>query len=115
MSDSINELHSHVKMPLEVLREMLEEEPNHEYVIERALIYKKRNKMPTKEELIGLISKIRDGDGSDAEVDEWLRIVEDNVPDPDVSDLIFSSETEEMTEEEIFDRALSYRPIILYP
>ncbi len=31
MSDSINELHSHVKMPLEVLREMLAEEPNHEF------------------------------------------------------------------------------------
>jgi hypothetical protein len=41
-----------------------------------------------------------------------MTLLEDNVPHPEVSDLIFYTE-EKLTPEEIVERALSYKPILL--
>ena len=64
----------------------------------------------TRNELIKLVRKISDAAGTEEEIDGWVNILEKNVPDPNVSDLIFYSE-EEMSAEEIVDKALSYKPI----
>lgn len=66
----------------------------------------------TRKELIDLVEKIKLGDGSEDEITEWLNILADNVPDPNVSDLIFFSDIE-LSSEEVVDKALSYKPILL--
>ena len=44
------------------------------------------------------------------EIDELLNILKKNVPDPAVSDLIY---WDDLSPEEIIDKALSYKPIQL--
>ena len=68
----------------------------------------------SREKLIRLVERIRAGseDGTQDDVVEWLTLLENNVPDPDVSDLIFHSE-HRMTSEQIIERALAYKPIQL--
>lgn len=63
-------------------------------------------------ELIALVHRIVAGDGSEDQINEWIRTIERNVPDPNVSDLVFYPE-KPMTPEEIVDKALSYKPIRL--
>ncbi|MGN7358472.1 bacteriocin immunity protein [Paenibacillus sp. SAF-054] len=70
------------------------------------------NKPLSRDELIILVSKIMSGEGSEPEIDEMLDLLERNVPDPHVSDLIFWSDIE-YSPEEIVDKAMSYKPIIL--
>lgn len=65
-----------------------------------------------KEELIELVKKIINSEGSEEEINNWIDILEQNVPDPEISDLIFYPE-KEMTPEEIIEKALSYKPIQL--
>lgn len=50
-------------------------------------------------------------DGTEEEIDEMIKLLEKNVPDPGVSDLIFWGE--ERTPQEIVEIALSYKPILL--
>ncbi len=66
----------------------------------------------TREELIKLVERMCNGEGSDDEIGEWIEILERNVPDPNVSDLVYWN-NEGLTPEQIIDRAMSYKPIIL--
>lgn len=64
----------------------------------------------TREELIVLVNKIIECEGSEDEVDKMLEVLRSNVPHPEVSDLIYWNE-EELTAEQIVDEALAYRTI----
>ncbi|MFK8268277.1 hypothetical protein [Capnocytophaga cynodegmi] len=63
-----------------------------------------------KEEIISLIQKIRTESLSETEEDAILEELEKGVLDPDISDYIYWSE---LSAEEIADKVLNYKPIIL--
>lgn len=65
----------------------------------------------TREELISLIHKIKECNGTEKEIDDMILLLEKNVPHPEVSDLIFWGE--EKTAEQIVDIALQYNSILL--
>ena len=61
-----------------------------------------------KQELVKLVKQIIDfGDRTEKEVDKMISILEQNVPHPAVTDLIYYNE---LSPEEIVDNALSYKP-----
>ncbi|WP_309398744.1 bacteriocin immunity protein [Cerasicoccus maritimus] len=66
----------------------------------------------TREELIALVERIENAEGSENEIDRMIEVLEENVPDPNVSDLIFYPE-EKMTAAQVVDKALAYTPITL--
>ncbi|MBE9917911.1 hypothetical protein G8C92_28325 [Paenibacillus donghaensis] len=66
----------------------------------------------SKQELLELVEKIMQADGSEQEIDEMIDVLERNVPHPQVSDLIFWNE-KELTPEEIIEEAMNYKPITL--
>lgn len=66
----------------------------------------------TREELISLVNKIVECEGSEEEINKMIEVIEKNVPHPEVSDLIYWNE-EELTSEQIVDKALKYKPIQL--
>ena len=66
----------------------------------------------TREELINLVNKIVECESSEEEIDEMIEVVKRNVPHPEISDLIYWNE-EELTPEQIVDKALDYKPIQL--
>lgn len=66
----------------------------------------------TRGEMVDLVGRLMRGEGSDEEANEWINEIHRSVPHPDVSGMIFYPE-EELTSEEIIDRAISYRPIEL--
>lgn len=63
----------------------------------------------TREELINLVKELYNSKG-ETEEDRLLSLLEKNVPHPEVSDLIY---WEDLTPEEVVDRALAYKPIQL--
>ena len=64
-----------------------------------------------KDELIDLVRKIKAGAFITEEAeDEAVELLERNVPDPNVSNLIY---WDDLTAEEVVERALSYKPIQL--
>lgn len=63
-------------------------------------------------ELLELIRKLSNGEGNDQEAQEWLETINKNVPFPNVSELIFYNQPE-LSPEEILQKALDYKPIIL--
>lgn len=65
-----------------------------------------------REQLIELVQRIMDGEGSENEQDEWLELLGQQVSHPEVSNLIFWDERE-LTAEQVVDEALNYRPILL--
>ncbi|WBW96084.1 bacteriocin immunity protein [Oceanirhabdus sp. W0125-5] len=65
-----------------------------------------------KEQLIKLVKKIINVEGKEDEIDEMINLLENNVPHPEVSGLIFWNE-ENYTPEQIVEIALSYKPIQL--
>lgn len=68
----------------------------------------------TREALIELAMKIMNDNGTTEEDDdEILTIFLENVPDPSASDYFFSKKYNDLTAEEIVDKALSYKPIQL--
>lgn len=68
-----------------------------------------------KKELIELVKKIRAGKfETEEERSEMLEIFESNVPDPEASDLIYYHKPR-LTPEEIVEKALAYKPIIIRP
>ena len=68
----------------------------------------------TRDELVSLAKKIRHANAaSEAELDADIELFENNVPDPEASDYFFSKRFENMTVEEIVDKALSYKPYLL--
>ena len=64
----------------------------------------------TREELIALVDRIMKCQGSEKEIDEMIELLDQNVTDPEVTNYIFY---EENTPEEVVDKALAYKPIIL--
>ncbi|WP_430742876.1 bacteriocin immunity protein [Bacillus atrophaeus] len=65
------------------------------------------NKM-SKEELISLVKKIMNPELEDEVIGKYIDLLEENVPHPAPSDLIFWSE-EEYTAEQIVEIALNYK------
>jgi hypothetical protein len=61
----------------------------------------------SKEELVELVNKICNPMLSDEEVSEYLEVLEDNVPHPALSDLIFWND-EDLTPEEVVEISLAY-------
>ena len=66
----------------------------------------------TKIDLISLVNKILESEGTEQEIDQMIGEVERNVVCPDIIDLIFWND-EELTAQEIVDIALAYEPIRL--
>lgn len=65
------------------------------------------SKKLSKDELVELVNKICNPKLSDEEVSEYIEILEDNVPHPAPSDLIFWNE-EDLSPEEVVEIALAY-------
>jgi hypothetical protein len=63
----------------------------------------------TKEHAVELLEKIINCEGSEAEIDEWIDLLSNSVPHPNISDLIFYPDRER-TPAEIIDLALAYQP-----
>lgn len=67
--------------------------------------------MLSREEIIDLIKEITDVSGkTEEQIDSLLEKLKNGVLDPEISDYIFWSN---MSPEEIADKALSYKPILL--
>jgi hypothetical protein len=65
----------------------------------------------SREELINLVKELYNSKGkTEEEENRLLELLEKNVPHPDVSDLIY---WEDLTPEEVIDKALAYKPIQL--
>ncbi|MEC1180059.1 bacteriocin immunity protein [Metasolibacillus meyeri] len=65
------------------------------------------DKKLTFKELVELVNKICNPKLSDEEVREYIEILEDNVPHPAPSDLLFGNK-ENLSPEEVVDIALEY-------
>jgi len=63
-----------------------------------------------REQLVALVTRIIEADGTEEEIDNMMTLLEQNVPHPEVSDLIFYPE-KDMTAEEVVDVALAYKPL----
>lgn len=64
----------------------------------------------SRDELIDLVRKIIDCDGSEEEIDEMIFLLEENVADPEIINYIYY---DDKTPEEIVELALAYKPIQL--
>ncbi|GED72993.1 hypothetical protein BRE01_66950 [Brevibacillus reuszeri] len=69
-------------------------------------------KQLSKEDLIELVGKIMNVEGSEEEIDRMIEILKQSVPHPEVSDHIFWNEND-LTPEQVVEQALSYKPIQL--
>lgn len=68
-------------------------------------------KVLTKEQIIELVNKIIDVEHySEQEIEDMMIELEKGVIDPNISDYIF---WDDLTPEEIADKALSYKPICM--
>jgi hypothetical protein len=70
------------------------------------------NRKLTRDQLVRLVEDIVNVRGSEEEIHEWLGQVQDSVPHPNVSDLIYYSDVE-LSPNEIVDVALGYQAIKL--
>ena len=66
------------------------------------------SKKLSKEELVELVNKICNPKLSDEEVSEYIEILEDNVPHPAPSNLIFWND-EDLSPQEVVEIALAYK------
>ncbi|MGE1102025.1 bacteriocin immunity protein [Peribacillus simplex] len=66
------------------------------------------SKKLSKEELVELVNKICNPQLSDEEVSEYIEILEDNIPHPAPSDLIFWND-EDLSPEEVVEIFLAYK------
>ncbi|RRR72241.1 MAG: hypothetical protein EI684_10370 [Candidatus Viridilinea halotolerans] len=70
-----------------------------------------------KSELIELVDKLLQAEGSEEEEAQWLELIKRNVSDPNVIGLIYWSNqyglSEEPSAKEIVEKAISYKPIAL--
>lgn len=64
----------------------------------------------TREELIKLVEEIMMWEGTEEELTKKLDILKKNVPHPNPINLIY---WDDLTAEEVVDKALSYKPIQL--
>ncbi len=62
--------------------------------------------------MIEIVERLIRGEGDDEQASQWLDALERSAPNPHFSNLIFYSH-EDLTAEQIVDRALAYRPIAL--
>lgn len=62
----------------------------------------------SKDELVELVKKIGNPKQSDEKVNEYIEILEENVPHPAPSDLIFWND-EDLSPEEVVEIALAYK------
>lgn len=69
------------------------------------------DKVRTKRQLIELVRRIMNAEGTEEEQDEMLDLFERSVPHPEISDLIFWDDRN-LTPEEIVEEVLNYQPII---
>jgi len=69
---------------------------------------------PSREDLIELVRKIKNQQGTEEECIAWMKIVEKHVPDPYVSDLMFFSQPS-LSPEEVIERAFEYQATPLPP
>ncbi|MDF1529813.1 MAG: bacteriocin immunity protein [Sedimenticola sp.] len=67
----------------------------------------------SKAELVELVRKIMDCEGSEDEINNWLLELKASVHHPAVSDLIFYPEDDDITPEQVVEEALSYKPMSL--
>ncbi|WP_326513934.1 bacteriocin immunity protein [Clostridium intestinale] len=67
----------------------------------------------TKNELVEIVERIINTEGTEEEIDEMIEVFERNVPHPAALDLIFYPEKNEVTPEEIVEEALNYIAQIL--
>ena len=72
----------------------------------------------TRSELIALANQILECDGNEAEIDALIERFDQNVPHPNGSSLLFypehgSASGYAPSAEEVVDKCLAYRPIIL--
>lgn len=63
-----------------------------------------------RRELIELVRKIKNCEGSEEEIDDMISTLEKNISYPEITDLIFYNEK---TPQEIIDIALNYKAIQL--
>ncbi|MEU9233585.1 bacteriocin immunity protein [Streptomyces subrutilus] len=63
-------------------------------------------------ELIRLVERIMAGEGTEEEHDALVQALEENVPHPAVTDLIYYH-TPKLSAPEVVDAALAYKPIAL--
>ncbi len=63
-------------------------------------------------DLVALVRKIVEADGTEAEIDEYTEQVSKELPDPNWMELIYF-DPRDLTPEEVVEVALSYRPILL--
>ncbi|WP_235867382.1 e9imm peptide [Priestia abyssalis] len=101
------------KVPYPNVEELFFSDKGPEYIAKRAMNYK--NIKPgdlSRDELIELVKKIINNPGvSEHQADLWIQILEDAVVDPEITNYIFWEDG--LTPEEIVDKALSYKPIVL--
>lgn len=69
--------------------------------------------MMPREDLIGLVTKIVNAEGSEEEVINNMLLFKANVPDPEAANYLVKKEYDDWTAEQIVDKALSYPPIQL--
>ncbi len=68
------------------------------------------SKKLSKKELVELVNKVCNPKLSDEEVSEYIEILEQNVPHPAPSDLIFWND-EDLSPEEVVEIALAYKEV----
>lgn len=66
------------------------------------------SKKLSKEELVELVNKICNPQLSDEEGSEYIEILEDNIPHPAPSDVIFWND-EDLSPEEVVEISLAYK------
>lgn len=66
----------------------------------------------SRDELVRLVTKIMNTEGTEAEIDEYVKIVNREVPHPEWMALAFYDERN-MTPEQVVAEALAYKPIQL--
>ncbi|KAA8747689.1 MULTISPECIES: bacteriocin immunity protein [Paenibacillus] len=70
--------------------------------------------MNNRSHLIELVRKLMDAEGSEAELDDMLTELQQQVPHAEISNLIYWDDRD-LTPEQIVEEALAARPIILPP
>jgi len=98
----------------------LQGESDRNYLIDRILAFEPGELKRTSDELENLVQQLIDG-GSDAEQNEWLRIIEANFPEaPEgyVIDLMDEPGGDTLSAKDIVDKLMSYQseaPVIVTP
>lgn len=64
-------------------------------------------------ELIKLVERILSAEDTEKKLHELIELLEAHIPDPQVVNYMYSKEYEDLTPEQIVDKALSYKPFYL--